>query len=545
MKNKNINTLILSSFFTLYFIIGVYTLEDYGVNVEEHTQIYSGFYWLNFIFEYLNINFLKASLNEILQNISTDFYLPNPEYFTYGPIFDVPTAFLDLLFGSDKTYLSFKLRHFFIFSLYYLSSIIVFKILIERFNNFFISLFGTLLYIFSPRVYGDSFHNNKDILFLSLTIFSIFFAFKIFKKKKIKNIFLFSLFAALATSTRVIGIFLPISVIFFLFLEVLNSKKYENTKYYFLILFFYFLSLVIHWPYLWIDPFSNFLEYFIKSKNWVFSYYILFDGKYFLTTSLPDSFIFTWISISTPILNLILFLSGLFFATKRLFLRFINFDQYKLLNCDFWRGKNEMKDNFIIFNLITIISILISINVSLVSGWRHLYFLNFFIIYIGVYYLNILFSKFKNYKKIFIVLCLILFVPNIYKLIIFHPFQSLYINELVSKKNKNKFLIDREGLTRLHSINKILSFTDQQDNINIANASFIPYYRIKDVLIEKDKKRLNFVRGEYQKADYIYNNYVYEVDPLFNNKYDIPENFKKIYQLKINGVNMYEIWKKK
>ena len=99
-------------------------------------------------------------------------------------------------------------------------------------------------------------------------------------------------------------------------------------------------------------------------------------------------------------------------------------------------------------------------------------------------------------------------------------------------------------MTRLHSINKILSFTDQQDNINIANASFIPYYRSR-CLIEKDKKRLNFVRGEYQKADYIYNNYVYEVDPLFNNKYDIPENFKKIYQLKINGVNMYEIWKKK
>ena len=160
-----------------------------------------------------------------------------------------------------------------------------------------------LLYIFSPRVYGDSFHNNKDILFLSLTIFSIFFAFKIYKKKKIKNIFFFFLFAALATSTRVIGIFLPISVIFFLFLEVLNSKKHENTKYYFLILFFYFLSLVIHWPYLWIDPFSNFLEFFIKSKNWVFSYYILFDGKYFFTTILPESFIFTWISISTPILN--------------------------------------------------------------------------------------------------------------------------------------------------------------------------------------------------------------------------------------------------
>ena len=544
MKIKNINKLILYSFFLLYFAIGTITFGDYGVNIEEHTQLYSGFYWLNYVFNVFGIDFLKDNLTEILNNISRDSYLPNPEYYTYGPVFDLPTAFIDLLLGRKDTYLYFKYRHFIVFLIYYLSSIIFFKILIKRFNNFFISFFGTILYIFSPRIYGDSFHNNKDIIFLSLVAFSLYFAFKIFEKKKVKYLFFFSLLAAVATSTRVIGIFLPISLIIFLFLEKLNSQSNKNTKLIILILLFYILSLIAHWPHLWENPILNFYEFVIKSKNWIFSYYILFNGEYVLTTSLPDTYIFTWIGISTPVLNLILFIFGFILITRRLFLRFISIDPLKNYNCDFWRGKNEMKDSFIIFNLISILSILVFLNVSLASGWRHLYFLNLFLIYLGVYFLNILSIRFSKYQISFISIFLILLIPNIYKLILFHPFQSLYINELVEEKDKNNYLIDREGLTRLDSIHKILSLSNHQGKINIANASFIPYYRINDALIDSKKSKINFVWGEYSEADYIYNNYVYEINPKFNDKYEIPGNFKKIYQLEINGLKMYEIWSK-
>ena len=51
MKNKNINTLILSSFFHSILLVGVYTLEDYGVNVEEPNL----FRFLLVKFTYLNI----------------------------------------------------------------------------------------------------------------------------------------------------------------------------------------------------------------------------------------------------------------------------------------------------------------------------------------------------------------------------------------------------------------------------------------------------------------------------------------------------------
>tara|TARA_B100000963_G_scaffold135153_1_gene117536 strand:- start:26774 stop:28411 length:1638 start_codon:yes stop_codon:yes gene_type:complete len=542
MEIKNINKLILYSFFLIYLIIGLITLKDYGVNIEEHTQIYSGFYWLNYIFDFFEIEFLKDDLNLILQKISSDKNLPNPAKFTYGPVFDVPTAYLDLLLGNSDNYSQYKLRHVLVFIIYYFSTIVFFKLLQKRFNNFFIVFFGTLLFIFSPRIYGDSFHNNKDIIFLSLIVFSIYFAFKMFEKKKIKYLFLFSFFAALATSTRVMGLFLPISVVLFLYLQTLNSLSDKNHKYYFLIIIFYIVSLVIHWPYLWEDPFSNFFEFILKSKNWVYSYYILFNDKYLLTTNLPDSFLFTWIGISSPIFNIILFLLGFFFITRRLFNRFINIEKDKIYNCDFWRGKNEMKDNFMTFNIISIVSILVFANVSLVSGWRHLYFLNVFIIYIAVYFLRLLLIKFKSYKKIFFITCLILFIPNIHKIILFHPFQSLYLNELITQKNKNNYLMDRDGLTRLHSVKKILSLSNKEKNINIANASFIPYYRIKNTLNESDQSRLNFIGGDYKNADYIYNNFVYEIDPKFNDKYEIPDNFKKIYELKINGIKMYEIW---
>jgi hypothetical protein len=545
MRTKSLEKLTLYIFFLLYLFIGIYTLEDYGINIEEHTQLYSGFYWLNYVFEFFEIDFLKNNLKSFLNHIAQDTNLPNPSIYTYGPIFDLPTAFIDLLNNNIDNSQNFKRRHLFVFLIFFISSIVFFKILNNRFSNFFSSFFGTVLYIFSPRIYGDSFHNNKDIIFLSLVVFSIFFIFKLFKKKKIKNIIFFSLFAALATSTRIMGLFLPVSLILFFFLEKQNIKLKNNFKYICLTIISYFFFLYVHFPFLWEAPFENFIKYITNSRDWVFSYYILFNGEYVLTTSLPDSYIFAWIGISTPILNLILFFCGFILIFKRLFIRVININEFTHYNCDFWRSKKEMKDNFIIFNLISILSILIFLNVSLVSGWRHLYFLNIFIIYIGIFFLNFIFIKFKKHQMKLILFFLLLFTPNIYKIFIFHPFQSLYLNEILSKSDKNKFLIDREGLSRLDSINKILDLENNNNIISIANASFIPYYRIKDKLSKKQQIRLKFVGREYENSDYIYNNYVYEVDPAFNNKYVIPSNFQQIYSLEIDGIKIYEIYKKK
>ena len=544
MNLKKNNFFVTILFFLSYFFIGIKTFKDFGVNIEEHTQVYSGFYWLNYVYNFFQLDFFQENLSIILNDISKDNDLPKPNEYTYGPVFDLPMAFIELFLRSIKIEFYYFYRHLLIFIIFFISSVFVFKILSLRFKNLFLSLFGTFLYIFSPRVYGDSFHNNKDILFLSLVVFSIYYLFKVFKEDKFTNVILFSLFSALSTSTRIIGIFLPFSIIIFLLIGGNNKiKKFNNT---FFVFIFYCLFLYLHWPYLWENPLKNFFNYIVNSKDWIFSYYILFNNNYYLTTNLPDTYIFVWIAISTPILNLVIFLSGFYILTSRQFKRFILVDKNPRLNfSDFWRSKNEMLDCFILTTLISIFLILIFLKVSYVSGWRHLYFLNFYFIYIGINFLNFLFLKYRNYKLLFSIIALILLTPNIYKIIIFHPYQSLYFNEFLSDDSKNNFLIDREGLSRLDSIKKILFLEKEKKTINIANSSFIPLYRIKSALSEEEKSRLNFVGTNYFDADYIYNINVYEINPRFNDKYNIPNNFSLIYELKIDGVIIYELYKKR
>ena len=42
----------------------------------------------------------------------------------------------------------------------------------------------------------------------------------------------------------------------------------------------------------------------------------------------------------------------------------------------------------------------------------------------------------------------------------------------------------------------------------------------------------------------IYKNNISEVNPYLNNKYNIPKNFVKVYEFKVNKVLIYEIFKR-
>ena len=57
-----INLITSKQFIRIFFnilIIGIYVFKDFGINIEEHWQRLSGFYWLNFVYEFLIFNFLR------------------------------------------------------------------------------------------------------------------------------------------------------------------------------------------------------------------------------------------------------------------------------------------------------------------------------------------------------------------------------------------------------------------------------------------------------------------------------------------------------
>ena len=127
---------------------------------------------------------------------------------------------------------------------------------------------------------------------------------------------------------------------------------------------------------------------------------------------------------------------------------------------------------------------------------------------------------------------------------IFHPYQSLYFNSLINQKNYFNFPVDTPSLTRSDALKFIINDGKNLSKIFVANASWTPLHNGKDLLNASDKMKLVFVGQDYNKADYIYTNFNYEVDPKYNKKYNIPSQFNEIKRVSVRDIKIYSIYKK-
>jgi len=232
---------------------------------------------------------------------------------------------------------------------------------------------------------------------------------------------------------------------------------------------------------------------------------------------------------------------------RRVFQRIVNITPQEQPYSDLWRSLDEKKDLFIFISLTSFVIFAVFLNPAMLSGWRHFYFLHFFIIYITIYTLNLIFLYFKRKKfniPIFSFVNLFFVIFIIRELFIFHPYQSLYFNSLINQKNYFNFPIDTPSLTRSDALKFILNDGKNLTKIYVSSASWTPLHNGKDLLNDSDKMKLVFVGQDYNKADYIYTNYNYEVDPKFNKKYNIPNQFNEIKRVSVRDITIYSIYKK-
>ena len=187
-KRKNSQYIFLSLTYLIIVIAVLSTFQDFGVHIEEKFHRMNGLYWLNYIAQIFN--FEKISLiTEIKMKEISDYTLSSVQYYNkYGIIFDVPLALIEIIFNIEKIENIYHVKHFSSFIIFLISSFFFFKILIKRFKNFFLCLAGTILFITSPRIFGDSFL-YKDVLFLSFFNIALYFLLKLSDNLNLKNIF--------------------------------------------------------------------------------------------------------------------------------------------------------------------------------------------------------------------------------------------------------------------------------------------------------------------------------------------------------------------
>ena len=235
---------------------------------------------------------------------------------------------------------------------------------------------------------------QEIFFFFSIFVFNILAIQNLITKENKKNIIFFCFTSALLINSKILGL-----ICFVVFLGIYSFKKFLNSSIkdsltkILSILIITFFFIVILWPYLWFDPFSNFFKAFtdiIKEHNQL-KIVTLFLGEYYTSTNTPSNYRILWFLITTPVMVIILFIFGLLLMIKNLIDKFSAYtDKGKKLLLE----TEDFLDFYLLLTFLSIIFLTITYNISQFNGWRHIYFLYAVVIYMSVY----LYSKLLSIK---------------------------------------------------------------------------------------------------------------------------------------------------
>ena len=120
---------------------------------------------------------------------------------------------------------------------------------------------------------------------------------------------------------------------------------------------------------------------------------VLFNGQYYPIKYLPRSYLPILILISTPLIIIFFSILGAYYSGNKILKSILSIEENKIKKKgELWNSINEKKDLFIFLSFFSFISFAIFLNVAMLSGWRHFYFLHIFIIYFSTLGSNYLYD---------------------------------------------------------------------------------------------------------------------------------------------------------
>jgi len=535
------NKFLTLLFFLIFFFIGIYIFSDYGLSIDEDNTRIIGFLSLEPIFKIFSPEHLTKINSIISGQLDENFTLDIIP--TSGVAFDLPMAFLEFIFQIEDSRQYYLLRHFFTFLFFFISSYFFYLIIKQRYNSWFYSILGTAMLIASPKIFANSFYNNKDIIFMSFFVINLYLAIKFIEKQNYKTSIMFAIFSALMINVRILGLILPAIIIIIYIINILRTEKNRKKTVRPLILFLILLPVFIFlfWPYLWNNPLENFLFSFKYLNDHILTIHTFYLGQYIFATNPPWHYHLVWILVSTPLLYLSLFSVGFSFIFLRIIKRLLKIEKNDSY-VDLWRGNKELHD--LIFFLTFLIPIIVAIDFKSISydGWRHLFFIYPSLLLIALQGLHLIKIKFFKKKNNYLyILIFILVLPNIYWMYKNHPHQNIYFNFFAGKNFNKKFEMDFSGVSNKQALEYIARGEDR--NVKIFNLSTADLNLSKLILKKKIRQKISII-NDINDADYIINNYRDWRGITRPSDFVAPKNFKIFHEIKVDGVSINTVYKK-
>ena len=433
-------------------------------------------------------------------------------------------------------------RHLLIYTIFLIGAFYFVLILRERHDNKLIILIGLLFLLITPRIFANSFFNNKDLIFLSVCCIFFYYSIQFFTKPSLKSAVLFSLFSAIAFDVRIMAIVFIFTFFILKFLHFLDNENKITTKikYIPISIIFFTLFVYIFWPYLWIDPLRNLIDFFAVIKSKTPGMQNLYFGEYVHSKNAPWHYETIWILITSPTLIMFFFIIGYSFTLKNLTVNLLKSDQKKH---KFWYSQKQFIDYYLFIAFTLSFFVKIKFGVSY-NGWRQIYYLYPLIIFFGLNGIELLIRKFKN-KKIFGKIILL----SIFSEIIFlsywnlknHPYQYIFFNPVFKSLTKNNFELDYWGISNKKMLEKILEINNNK-TVKVATKSFTNLNDSHRILKAEQINNIKIVY-DINDADFVIDNHIKKWNTTSGEE-NLKKDFKIVYNLIIDENIVNTIYKR-
>lgn len=343
----------------------------------------------------------------------------------YGGLFDYAAAWVNKHFGGDDPY---ETRHLLNALVGFIMIFFTGKLARELSGSWRIAFFALAFMALSPRIFGHSMNNPKDIPFAAAYVFTLLYMVRFMKqlpRPGSKTIILLTLGIAAAINVRVGGILLIayfglFTILTYFLKPNLRSQLTDFAKTGRMIGTGLFVAIggffagMIFWPYARQAPFSNPFTALSEMSNFSTSIRMLFEGNHMWSDELPWYYIPKWILISAPIFTLI----GIVLFLIMLGLRFRKTDYWPLL--------------LVAFTAIFPVTYAVLKGSSLYDGMRHFLFIYPVIAALAAWGWGTVIATGKSAGikyGVSAALVVLMALPTIW-MVKNHPYQYTYFNEL-------------------------------------------------------------------------------------------------------------------
>jgi len=488
-----------------YLIVGLRVHDDYGVSIDEYSQIDLG---------RVNYERITEGSLEIQQHYDRH----------YGPAFEVPLYIFSNALAGGAQEKVMALRHLGVF-FFFVLSLICFYLLITGINGHpAYGLLGTILLVVYPRFFAESFYNTKDIAFVSATIFVLFATYHYAYRSPLALVLLATT-SAFAVAVRAQGLLLVLIISAILAFDMKSTvvrRVFVISSY----LVTTALITVAMFPLFWNNFVQNVVDYWRVSANsvGVATYYF---GKFYTSPDLPWHYHLVWVGISAMV-------SVLFSAGVGVILFVVKI---------FQRPKIYDRAGRVYLSMLGIIvgTFIASIffHPRSYDGWRHIYYVYPCLVGFAVYGFRVSLASPKNmYLRGFsVILGVVLFVDILFSLRFLlrnHPNQYVYFNALSGgySRARDNFDFDYWGISQKQLLAYLLSYRFVQPPA-VYFQQILPYTE-RVMIPELAKNGIRVVQSIEEADLYVTINRDLKDHPS--------RSFRKLYAVTVEGADVSAIY---